>query len=82
MSQPYLVVNHHKPEECEALEPGFSRLPQHLIGKDFYCPCPYGEHSFYMIVEADSSEEVIQGLPPEFQPGTRAVPIEILRLGG
>lgn len=82
MAQPYLVVNHHKPEECEALEPGFSRLPEHLIGKDFYCPCPYGEHSFYMIVEGDSSEEVIHGLPQEFQPGTRAVPVEIFRLGG
>lgn len=81
MPQPYLVVNHHKPEECEAIEAGFSRLPAHLMGKNFYCPCPYGEHSFYMVLDGESSTEVFSGLPPEFQPGTRAVPTEISTSG-
>lgn len=77
----YLVVNHHKPEECEAIEPAFHHLSEHLLGKDFWCPCPYGEHSFYMVLEGDSSEQVIGALPPEMQPNTRAVQTEVFKLG-
>lgn len=77
---PYLVVNQHAPENCHHLEPGMRRPPPHLKGKDFYCPCPYGEHAFYMIVEGETAEEVIGGLPIEWQPGTRATLIDIYSL--
>lgn len=80
MPQPYIVINHHEPEECASLEPGFTTFREHLNGKDFYCPCPFGEHSYYMIVEGDSSDEVIAGLPTEWRKGTRAIPIEIFHL--
>lgn len=77
---PFLVINRHAPEACEAIGPGLKRPPAHLKGTKFYCPCPYGEHSFYMVVEGNSAEDVIQSLPPELQPGTRAVAIEIFDL--
>jgi hypothetical protein len=76
----FLVINQHAPDECEAISPGIEGAPAHLKGTKFLCPCPYGEHSFYMVVEGTTAEEVIQGLPREMRPGTRAVAIEILDL--
>jgi hypothetical protein len=35
-----------------------------------------------MILEGDSSEPVIAGLPPEWRPGRRAVPAEVFELPG
>jgi hypothetical protein len=35
-----------------------------------------------MVLEGDSAESVIVGLPPEWCPGTRAVPLEIFKLPG
>jgi hypothetical protein len=49
-------------------------------GNQLYCSCPFGEHGFYMILEASSSEEVISALPAEWRRGTRAVPCEAFRL--
>ena len=82
MAQRYIVINRHTPEECEPMDAGLDRLPEHLKGQDFICTCPYGEHGYYMLLEGESSEDVIQGLPPEWRPGTRAVPIEIFKLPG
>lgn len=76
--QPFLVINHHEPQECEAV--GVEGAPPRLKGTKFYCPCPFGEHAFYMIVEGDTAEEIIQGLPPSMRRGTRAVAIEIMEL--
>jgi hypothetical protein len=56
-----------------------NHLPDHLQGKDFYCICPCGEHGFYMILEGESSDAVVKGLPPEWRPGTWALPLEIFR---
>ena len=81
MAQKYMVVNRHAPEECGPMESALTHLPDHLRGQELFCPCPYGEHGYYMLLEGDSSEAVIGGLPKEMQKGTRAVPIEILTLG-
>jgi hypothetical protein len=35
-----------------------------------------------MIVEGGTAEDVVRGLPSEWQPGTRAVPLEIFTLPG
>jgi hypothetical protein len=64
------------------MDAGIEKIGPHLEGRDFYCTCPFGEHAFYMILEGDSSESVIAGLPVEWRPGTRAVPLEIFNLGG
>lgn len=80
MAQAYIVINKHAPEECEPMDAGLDHLPEHLKGKAFYCTCPGGEHGFYMILEGESSEAVVQGLPPEWRPGTRALPLETFRL--
>lgn len=77
---PYLVINRHGPGDCEAISPGLKDPPPHLRGTKFYCPCAYGEHSFYMVVEGETAEEVIQSLHPAMRPGTRAVAIEIFDL--
>lgn len=76
----FLVINHHTPEECEAISPGIERPPARLKGTKFYCPCPYGEHSFYMVLEGNSAENILESLPPSFRPGTRAVGLEIFDL--
>ena len=57
-------------------------VPEHLQGQELFCPCPHGEHGYYMILEGESSEAVIEGLPVEMRLGTRAVPIEVLKLSG
>lgn len=82
MPQLYLVMNRHEPDHCEPMDSGINRIGDHLKGKDFYCSCPFGEHGFYMLLEGESSEEVIQGLPPEWRPGTRAVALELFKLPG
>lgn len=77
-----MVVNHHDPEQCEPMDAGIEKIGEHLRGKDFYCTCPFGEHGYYMILDGESSEAIIQGLPREWRPGTRAVPLEIFKLPG
>ncbi|HEX9892103.1 MAG TPA: hypothetical protein VGB28_08585 [Actinomycetota bacterium] len=76
----FMVINRHGPEECESLMPGLERPPEHLRGKPFWCPCPHGEHSFYMVVEGETAEDVIQGLPVEWRPGTRAIQLDVFNL--
>ena len=78
--QTYVVINRHSAEECEPMEAGMYHLPRHLEGKEFLCTCPEGPHGFYMVVEGDTAEEVIGGLPPEWRPGTEAYPVEIFEL--
>lgn len=80
MAQPYIVLNKHAPEDCEPMDAGIEKIGPHLKGRDFYCTCPFGEHAFYMILEGESSESVIAGLPPEWRPGTRAIPLEVFKL--
>ena len=82
MAQKYLVVNRHDPEACEPMEAALTHLPVHLKGAQLLCSCPYGQHGYYMTLEGESSEAVIQGLPPEMRPGTRAVPVEVFTLPG
>jgi hypothetical protein len=76
-----MVINEHAPAECEPMEAGLDHLPAHLKGKDFYCTCPFGRHGFYMILEGESSEQVVQGLPTELLLGnTRVGQLEVFRL--
>lgn len=79
----YLIINEHRAEECEPMEAGMDRLPEHLKGKNFYCTCPYGKHGFYMILDGESSEQVVAGLPPELLiSSTRAEQVEVFKLPG
>lgn len=78
--QKYLVVNFHPAEDCVPMEAGLDHLPTHLEGKDFLCTCPEGPHAFYMVVEGDTAEDVIVGLPSEWRPGSNAYPVEIFPL--
>lgn len=76
----YIVVNEHRPEDCDPMDAGLAHLPRHLVGRDFHCTCPYGIHAFYMVVEGSSAEDVIRGLPVEWRPGSRALQIETFHL--
>jgi hypothetical protein len=76
----YMVINKHRPEECLPMDAGIARLSPRLRGQPFYCPCPFGEHGFYMLIEGTSSDDVIGQLPVDWRPGTRAVPMEVFRL--
>ncbi|MDQ3954916.1 MAG: hypothetical protein M3285_05130 [Actinomycetota bacterium] len=78
--QKYIVINSHSAEECEPMEVAMSHLPAHLEGQDFLCTCPEGPHGFYMVLEGDTAETVIAGLPPEWRRGTEAYPVEIFQL--
>lgn len=72
----YIVVNKHQPEECEPMEQGMKSLPAHLEGAEFLCTCPEGPHGFYMLLEGETAEDVVSGLPPEWRRGTVAYPVE------
>jgi hypothetical protein len=76
----YIVMNQHEPERCRLMDEGIEKIGAALKGKDFYCTCPFGEHRFFMFLEGDSSDDVIAGLPPEWRPGTRALPLEVFHL--
>ena len=77
----YIVINSHRPEQCEGMEADADHLPAALKGADFYCTCPFGEHAYYMFLEGGSSEEVLSLLPPSFRDGkTRAVPYDVWKL--
>lgn len=78
--QRYIVVNNHAPEECEPMEAGLHRVPARLEGADFYCTCLEGPHAFYLVVEGETAEEVISGLPPEWRRGSEAYPVEVFPL--
>jgi hypothetical protein len=75
-----MALNRHTPEECEPMDAGIVKIGPHLKGKEFYCTCPFGEHAFYMILDGESSDQGIGGLPAEWRPGTRAIPLEVFRL--
>jgi hypothetical protein len=76
----YIVVNSHAPEDCEPMEAPMSRLPAHLKDKDFICTCPEGPHAFYLLLEGETAEQVIEGLPQEWRKGSTAYPAEIIPL--
>ena len=81
MSQPYIIVNEHSPEQCEAMEAGIPDIPQQWKGTNFYCTCPGGVHGYFMIVDADSAEDLMRLLPVPFKAGnTKALPLEVFRL--
>ncbi len=77
----YIVLNTHTPEECEPMEADMDKVGPELKGKDFLCTCPAGEHAYYMVLEGDTAEGVLNLLPPSFKLGkTRAVPLEVMQL--
>ena len=76
----YIVVNQHRPEDCDPMEAGLRHLPRELSGRDFYCTCPFGAHGFYLVVEARTAEDAIKRLPVEWRQGSRALQIETFRL--
>lgn len=81
MAQPYMIVNEHSPEDCGPMEAGIPKVPTRWKGTEFYCTCPAGTHGYFMIVEATSTEEVMQLLPAEFKAGsTKALPLEVFQL--
>lgn len=80
MPQPYMLVNEHKPEDCEPMEAGIPKIGPELKGREFMCTCPGGTHGFFMVLEGDSAEEVLGLLPDEIRKGTRALPLEVFRL--
>jgi hypothetical protein len=76
----YIVVNAHRPEECEAMEADVAKIGPELKNTDFLCTCPAGEHGYYMIVEGETAEQVLGYFPPSLKLGkTRAVPLEVMR---
>jgi hypothetical protein len=77
----YMVINEHLPEECEPMEADFTDLPERLVGQDFYCTCPAGEHAFYMFVEGSSAEDVLGLFRGITRKKSRAVPVDIFPLG-
>jgi hypothetical protein len=81
MAQPFIIVNEHSAEDCEPMEAGIPKVPEQWRGTNFYCTCPGGVHGYFMMVEANSAEEVMQLLPVEFQAGnTRALALEVFQL--
>jgi hypothetical protein len=81
MAQPYIIVNEHSSQECAAMDAGIPKLPDQWKGTNFYCTCPGGVHGYFIIVEAETAEEVMRLLPTEFHAGrTKALALEIFQL--
>jgi hypothetical protein len=81
MAQPYIIVNEHSPDDCEAMEAGIPHVPAAWKGTNFYCTCPGGVHGYFMIVEASSAEEVMRLLPVPFRAGTtKTLALEVFQL--
>jgi hypothetical protein len=77
----YLIINEHRPEECQAMEEDMDKLSDRVKGKDFHCTCPHGKHGYYLFLDGESSEDVIGALPPSFLLGTtRADQLETMKL--
>jgi hypothetical protein len=77
----YMVINEHSAEQCQAMEAALPKLPAHLKGADFYCTCPGGVHGYFMILDGDSVEDVLGGMPDELRLGsTQARVLEIFKL--
>ena len=77
----FMVLNSHEAEDCERMEEDVERLPPVLKGQDFYCTCPAGEHAYYMFLEGNTGEEILNTLPPSLKLGrTRAVPVDVWQL--
>jgi len=80
-AQPDMIVNEHSPEDCEAMDAGIPLFPDHWKGTSFYCTCPGGVHGYFMVVAADSAEQVMRLLPAQFRAGsTRALALEVFHL--
>ena len=75
-----MVINQHLPEECEPMEADFADLPERLVGQDFYCTCPAGEHAFYMFVEGSTAEDVVGLFTGITRKNSRAVPVDVFKL--
>ena len=77
----YIVINEHTSEQCGPMEKDMDKIPDRLRGLDFLCTCPGGVHGYYMVIEGDSSEDVLRALPESMRLGsTKAVPLEIFKL--
>jgi hypothetical protein len=77
----YMVLNTHEPEQCEPMEADVDKLPPRLKGQDFYCTCPGGEHAYYMFLEGETAEDIMNLLPPSLKLGkTRAVQVDVWAL--
>jgi hypothetical protein len=76
----YMVINKHAPEECEPMEADFAARPEELVGRDFYCTCPAGEHAFYMFLEGGTAEEVLNRFAGITRKNSRAVQVDVFKL--
>ena len=79
----YLLHNTHRAEECRLLDSelaAYGGTPVVMQGHEFFCTCPTGDHGGYVIVEADTETEALEGVPPKFRAGSRLIAGEVLPL--
>ncbi|MGH2727143.1 MAG: hypothetical protein ACRDKS_09215 [Actinomycetota bacterium] len=63
------------------MEADAGNLPAELKGQDYYWTCPGGEHAYYLFLEGDTAEAIMNVLPPSLKIGkTRAVPVDVWKL--
>ncbi|MCA1832921.1 MAG: hypothetical protein ABR548_00510 [Actinomycetota bacterium] len=80
----FMIINRHRPEECEAgfkaYEEVKDKLNPAIKGATYYCPCPFGEHASWTPVEASSAEEALGYLWPEEREHSRAIQVETIQI--
>lgn len=79
----FIITCEHRAEECQELDQEMQTLgvAEVIKGKDFFCSCPYGYHGGWVTVEGDSSEAILQALPPVFRAHANVYQVEVAQFG-
>ncbi len=74
----YVAVHNHQAEECQGVFDDLKNAGPLLREVSIYCTCPSGDHGGYFVVEAESTEVVLEALPEKMRSGTRVTAAEAI----
>ena len=70
----FWISNTHEEGQCDEIGKAVGHVPPKLSGTEVYCTCPAGEHAYFMVVDGETPESVLDSLPEALLIGsTRAL---------
>ena len=76
----YLIVHHHRPEECPAVFSAWRGFDSPLRGRDTRSSCRWGGHEIWWDVKADSETEALGLLPRFLAQRAKAVRVGVIEI--